>query len=186
MNLSDFAAKEPYPSLEGIGANRHDLEIIYNDYAGRISEFSAITQYVYHQLEAKGDHEEQIGSSLLAIAQVEMRHLNILGMLMIKLGGNPRFFYREDGALLPWQGSLIDGEDQIVRMLKSDLWLERQTIASYRWQGGQVSQPQITAVLNRLILDEEIHVNILERLLKGAVAEVDSSPEREGEFEGKA
>ncbi len=165
MDLSKFSAQEPYPSLEGIGENCHDLQIIYNDYAGHISEFSAITQYVYHQLEAKDEGGEQIGRSLLAIAQVEMRHLNILGELMLKLGGNPRFYYREDGALLPWQGNLIDDENQIVRMLKSDLWLERQTIASYRWQSNQVSQPQIGKILQRLILDEEIHIKILENLL---------------------
>lgn len=169
MNGSDFAAKEPYPSLEGIGENPRDLQIVYNDYAGHISEFSAITQYVYHQLEAKGEGDLQIGSSLLSIAQIEMRHLNIFGEMMIKLGGNPRFFYREDGVLRPWQGGLIDDERQIVRMLKSDIWLERQTIDSYRWQSSQVSQPPIGAMLQRLILDEEIHLRILDQLLAQAI-----------------
>ncbi len=166
MNLSDFSAKAPYPSLEGIQPSPHDLNIVGNSYAGRISEFSAIAQYVYHQLEAKGDGRVPIGQTLLSIAQVEMRHLNILGTVVGRLGGTPSFYYREEGRLVPWQGGLVDGCRQVVEMLQSDLRLERQTIACYHWQGAQVSQPQITAVLNRIILDEEIHVQVLERLLK--------------------
>lgn len=164
---NQFASKEPYPSLEGIGENPHDLNLIFNDYAGRISEFSAITQYVYHQLAALEEGREAVGRTLLAIAQVEMRHLNILGKLVGQLGGDPRFFYREDGCTRPWNGSIIDRCKQLERMLDRDILLEQQTIDSYRWQGTQVCQPQIAVILNRLILDEEIHIRALENLKVG-------------------
>lgn len=165
MNTSKFASQEPYPSLEGIVENRHDLQLLLGDYAGRVSEFSAIAQYVYHQLEFKGEGLEEVGRTLLSIAQVEMRHLNVLGEVVCKLGGIPQFYYREGGCLVPWSGRLVSDCRQLEGMLQSDLQLERQTIACYRWQGEQVGQPQITALLNRIILDEEIHVQALESLL---------------------
>lgn len=166
MEHSIFSANLPYPSLQDIQPNCHDLHCIYNDYAGMVSELSAITQYVYHQLLAKEQNFTTIGKDLLSIAQVEMRHLNILGGVILRLGGAPTFTYEKDHQLRYWNGGMIDDCTQIKTMLLEDLRLEQDTIACYKRQAQQVSQPTISAVLNRLILDEDIHVERLQSLLK--------------------
>lgn len=167
MEHSIFSANLPYPSLAAIQPNEQDLHCIRNDYAGQISELSAITQYVYHQLLAKEKAFATVGKDLLSIAMVEMRHLNILGGVLLRLGGNPTFTYEKDGHLIDWNSGLIDDCQQVKAMLLNDLRLEQETIACYKRQAQQVSQGAIADVLNRLVLDENCHVVVLQALLQG-------------------
>ncbi len=167
MDISNFASPLPYPSLDGIHPNSRDLQAIREDYSGIISELSAITQYVYHQLYAKEEGDTSVGSTLLSIAQIEMRHLNLLGSAILKLGGDPRFIYQEDCHLVYWNGSVIDHSTQIQQMLVADIVLERKTIACYIRQANATCQPALAALLRRIVLDEEIHISILQGLLDG-------------------
>ncbi len=165
MNMEQFASPLPYPPLEGIRPNSGDLYRIRSNYSGLISELSAITQYVYHQLNAKEEGFDHIGSTLLSIAQVEMRHLNIFGSIILKLGGDPRFLYQEGCNLVYWNGSLIDHCRHIPQMLLQDIQLEEETIACYLHQAEATCQPPLAAVLRRIVEDEKIHVKVLQSLL---------------------
>lgn len=166
MHPGSFAASAPYPSVEDIQPNIHDLHLILNDYAGLISELSAVTQYVYHQLNAKEDGFYQLGQVLLSIAKVEMRHLDLLGSTLCKLGGSPQFIYRAPEGFQYWNAGMIDDLRSTKAMVQSDLLLERQTIAAYEHQSATVNQSAVKAVLDRLILDEECHVTILKEQLQ--------------------
>lgn len=165
MNEIQFARSLPYPSIDDIVPNGQDLRLMRNNYAGVISELSAITQYVFHQLHAKENDFTEIGKSLLSIAQVEMRHLNILGGVIGKLGGNPKFMYHNGCQMAYWNGGMIDDHCQIKTMLQKDIKLEQETIYLYSRQEKEVSQPTIAKILQRLILDEELHIEYLNTML---------------------
>ncbi len=165
MNSNQFASPLPYPSLDGVHPNWEDLFRMEGNYSGLVSELTAITQYVYHQLNAKGEGDKKIASTLLSIAQIEMRHLNLFGEAIIKLGGDPQFRYPSCGDLTYWDGALVDSCRQLRPMLLSDLKLERETILCYTSQAEATSQPQLAALLWRIIADEIIHVQILQGLI---------------------
>lgn len=165
MKEQNFASPLPYPPLDGIHPNSRDLYRIRNNYSGLTSELSAITQYVYHQLNAKEEGFQHIGSTLLSIAQVEMRHLNIFGSIILRLGGDPRFLYQEGRNLVYWNGGLIDHCRQLPQMLLQDIALEEETITCYLHQAETTCQPQLAAVLRRIVEDEKIHVEVLRSLL---------------------
>lgn len=166
MQPGSFAVAAPYPSVEEIAPNVCDLHLILNDYAGLVSELSAVTQYVYHQLNAKDEGFYQLAQVLLSIAKVEMRHLDLLGSTLCQLGGSPQFIYEQRGRLHHWNAGMIDDLRSAKAMVQSDLLLERKTIAAYEHQSAMVSQSAVKAVLDRIILDEELHVKILKEQLQ--------------------
>ncbi|MFY9534584.1 manganese catalase family protein, partial [Clostridium sp.] len=90
-NLDLYRAKLPYPPIVVVKPNKHYAEIIQTSFAGAVSEFSAISQYIYHHLRTEDQYPE-ISKALESIAIVEMYHLEILGKLIIKLGGNPGYW----------------------------------------------------------------------------------------------
>ena len=116
-NLDLYRAKLPYPPIVVVKPNKHYAEIIQTSFAGAVSEFSAISQYIYHHLRTEDQYPE-ISKALESIAIVEMYHLEILGKLIIKLGGNPGY------------------------------WINK------------------ISIIDRIILDEEVHIQILTELSK--------------------
>lgn len=163
--MTNFALNEPYPSINDVKPNKNDLLIILNNYAGLISELSAITQYIYHKQIFDCKNSDKIASTLLQIAIIEMRHLNIFGNLITKLGGNPKFVYKSYNNFQFWSANMIDCETNILKMLESDLKLELETINAYTNQAKWVSQPEIAETLLRIVKDEQLHAEILQNLI---------------------
>lgn len=165
MDMTGFASDLPYPSLSALRPSLCDLSIISADYAGLTSELTAITQYVYHQLRMKKEGLTPVGQTLLSIAMVEMRHLNLLGTAILQLGGDPIFYDQRPCTCAPWSGSWVDYCGDVPAMLRSDLRLEQATIQAYLKQAKQVSQPVLAELLERIVVDERLHVAKLEGLL---------------------
>lgn len=90
----DFADPSPYPEIKVAEPNLYYAELLMDDYAGVVSEFTAISQYLYHYFVLKRRHED-LGEMLENIAITEMRHMEILADTIVLLGGephNPRVF----------------------------------------------------------------------------------------------
>ena len=68
--------------------NQAYLEMIMDDYAGIVSEFTAINQYLYHYFETK--KYDDLREMFESIAINEMLHMEILAKLINLLGGRPR------------------------------------------------------------------------------------------------
>lgn len=175
MNANRFSADLPYPPTQFICPDTQDLRLITNDYAGCVSEFSAIAQYVYHQLRAKGTGFSHIGQSLLSISMVEMRHLNLLGEAIQQLGGDPRFFYQIPQGCASWDGRMITYGCHLKDMLQADLQLEQSTIQHYLKHAAQARQQALSDLLLRIVEDERIHVRVLQELLDEVAEMVPSS-----------
>lgn len=164
--MRNFSVDLPYPSLDEVKPNKNDLLIILNDYSGLISELSAVTQYIYHKQNFDAKNLANVGASLLQIAIVEMRHLNIFGEMITKLGGNPKFVYKKGNDFNFWCANMIDCKTKVIEMLESDLKLELETIENYKKHAIMVSQEEISEMLLRIVKDEELHVKILLDLIE--------------------
>lgn len=89
MNYQDlgFMLKEmgriPYPELLDVVPNERFGRVVYEAYAGSESELTTILSYVFQHL-TNGDCEE-VATLLKMIAVQEMKHLDLLGELLVKL-----------------------------------------------------------------------------------------------------
>ena len=78
----EAAAPEPYPPLEVEGPNPQYARLLGIDMAGGRGEMTSITQYLYHSWTLPDF--DNAAPTLRQIAQVEMHHLDMLGVLIEK------------------------------------------------------------------------------------------------------
>ena len=152
----------PYPKIEIAEKNPTYANLIKKSYAGTISELTAVSQYTYQGLVAKN----AIGNILKKIAEVEMHHLEILGELIVALGENPDFSINKKDKKLNWTSKFICTCNSIKEMLLEDIKNEEEAIRQYRKTANLIDDENIIAILNRIILDEEYHIQLLLGLYK--------------------
>lgn len=152
-----------YPPIKVKGENPKFANLILLNYAGSVSEFSAVTQYVYHEIALKYKFEE-VSETLEEIGEVEMHHLQILGELIVKLGKDPGYWICKHKKLNLWTPEFLSYSTNLKKALIVDINDEKEAIAQYRRTAKQIDDPYIVDIINRIILDEEYHIEILTKL----------------------
>ena len=75
----------PYPQLQVREKNRTYANLLSNDYAGAVSEMTAITQYISDESRLFCE-DCMLAKTILGIAMAEMIHLQKLGEMIFLLG----------------------------------------------------------------------------------------------------
>ena len=158
----ELKADLPYPSLDGIGEDCRTLRIVSPAYAGRDGELTATLQYVYQSIYLDACGEGETAKLLLSIGITEMHHIQILGSLITRLGAPPVFTACPPYPVGFYSASCVNYTRSLETMLLSDLAKEREAIACYRKMLSLLQSPRVEAVIARIILDEEVHVQALE------------------------
>lgn len=153
----------PYPPVEVERKNPNYANLLMNDYAGRISELTAITQYSYQHF-ITNDKYKDLSKSLECISIVEMHHLEFLGELILLLGGDPVFRSGENNGDY-WSGRYPSQSKNVVQLLKDNIVAETKAIQSYRLRITQTNDRKIQRLLSRIIMDEEKHLMIFKNYL---------------------
>ena len=155
----------PYPPIRVRGENRRYADLLSVDYCGSVSELSAITQYINNE-NRLSCAKCPIAKSILGIAMAEMIHLQKLGQLIFLLGGDVSFVaVQQSGRQKMWTPSCLDIPDKLENMLRADIEAETAAINQYRAHMRMIKDECINAVLDRIIMDEEYHIMILQALL---------------------
>ncbi len=157
------SAPVPYPPLTVDGPNPQIARLLGVDLASSKSEMTSICQYLYHSwvLPSTADSADSL---LKRIAEVEMHHYDMLGQLIVKLGGDPKYVAVQNRPL-PWDARMVSYTRTPASAFRDDLMLEQAAIETYRRQAAAISDPHVVAVIRRILLDEEMHLLIFRRLL---------------------
>ena len=83
-----FESKIPYPKIEVETKNYSYANLLRKAYASETSEDTAIHLYLYQSLILQEKYKD-ISNILKKISVVEMKHLEILGKLVLLLGVKP-------------------------------------------------------------------------------------------------
>lgn len=154
-------ADAPYPDAEVERQNARYANLLMDAYAdGEKSELTAITQYMHRHLTIQN---KEISDMELCISLVEMKHLELLGDLIKKLGGNPK--YRRANKAW-WDGGQIAYGDSTQFKLKLDIEAEKAAIDCYNTLISEIDDKHVVKVLQRILEDEIVHLDILKSLYK--------------------
>lgn len=153
----------PYPPIEVTCVNTSYAQLLMEDYAGANSEMTAVTKYVYQEFISKN---EAIVEALERISYQEMHHLHILGTLIEKLGGDPQYFVSSCISNGFWTGQYVSYEKNPRCFLKKNIAAEQDAIRSYHRKIGLMKDQKVSRILERIILDEQCHINVFTRLLR--------------------
>lgn len=152
MNV-EFSLPLPYPNVCG-GSDERDCVRLYDLYAGRFSEMTAVCGYVYQSANAL---DERLVRALRGIAAVEMHHLDLLAGAIVRLGGDPVFAGRHNF----FSGRYADTERDVLAFLQNDVYAEKNAAAEYRRVAELTHDCGLKKLLYRIALDEDLHVDIL-------------------------
>lgn len=153
----------PYPEIKVEKENIRYANILLHNYSGMVSEFTAISQYVYHKFKVFHSYPK-LSNAIGKIAMVEMHHLEILGELILLLGEDPRYWIKKKDKRYYWDSKFVDYGNSIKEYLNYDIQAEVIAIRNYNKALDQISDPNITKIIERIILDEELHLKIFRKL----------------------
>ena len=159
------SADLPYPEIQVERPNRAYARILMQDIAATRGEMTAIYQYLYQNWTLTEGYGE-LAQILPRIAEVEMHHLDIIGRLIVLLGGDPRCFSPMGNGFYPWSGNMVNYSRSVRRILADNISLEQSAIDCYTAQAAVIEDRFVAEQLRRLAMDEQLHRSIFETFLK--------------------
>lgn len=158
-----YASDLPYPSINVV-ENPSEAKLLMPLYAGSQSELSAIMTYAFQKYVTP--KYPKIAKTLEGIAIVEMRHHALLGEAIYALGGYPIM-----GARTYWNGSFVNYALNPKTYLKQNVNSEQNTILNYEHTLLNLTQDSLKSLVERIVLDEQIHVKLFKELLQSEFEE---------------
>lgn len=155
-----YASSEPYPSINGIEGTQNDIKLLAKAFASCGSETTAILQYIFQHYTI---NDEDIAGVLLRIAKTEMHHHEILGELIVELKGTP---YYTNGFGGDFSTKCVYESTNLRDMLVQDIEDEKSAIAYYEAIKPKLSNNNLREVIDRIVLDEQIHIDTFTKLLE--------------------
>ena len=149
-----------YPSLANIRQNQRYANLLYDNFAGEQGELTAVNQYIYEHIEL--NRYESFSKILFSIAKEEMHHLELIGDLIKRLGKKPYYINQNK---LQWNAENVKYHfNNVYDMLMFNIESEKKAIEGYREAIKYTQNKSIKDLLERIILDEQTHLEIFNRL----------------------
>ena len=163
----EYQVNKPYPKVEVEKENKEYAYLLLEDYAGVISEDTAIHQYSYQHFD-QFNIDTEFSEALSRIAMTEMKHLNLLGKTIKLLGVDPKFIFVEKNENCPkyWKSNFVNYTTNLKAMLIDDIKIEKEAIKAYQKHIQMIDDRYIKQLLERIIEDEEQHIKCFNELLE--------------------
>lgn len=161
----DCSIMLPYPEIDIKEKNLYYAKLIKNCYCGIYSELTLVNQYNYQHFLVKSYLKEVFNK----ISLVEKKHLDILGDIIISLGGNPSFIIEKRNKYFYWNSKYINTDTTLKNILINNINNEKELINEYRKIATIIENESIIAILNRIILNEELHIKIFNKIYKNEI-----------------
>lgn len=100
----------------------------------------------------------------MSIALAEMSHIDLLGKSMLKLGVPPRYIQCPNTEVF-YNASQVSRATAPVKMIMDDIQGEMNAISEYQKMLFVLKNEDVSAIIQRITLDEQLHLETLKRLL---------------------
>ena len=157
-----YSDPSSYPEIKVSGPNKYYAKLLFDDYAGVVSEFSAINQYLYHHFDIDPKYQD-VRTALENIAIVEMYHREILAKIIKMLGLAPVYVSTLNKF---WNAKYVYYGKNLCDQLIADRQSEIDAIKNYEKKILMIKDPYIQNIIKRIILDEKFHLEIFNKYIK--------------------
>ncbi len=172
----------PYPKPKVIQPNFYYATLLLEDYTGCVSELTAINQYMHHHF-IFHDKYEDLAQLEKCIAIIEMHHLALLAETILLLGVDPKYRTITNNTSVFWDASYVFYGREICDRLAADIVAEKQAIKQYRIHQCLIDDIHIKETLERIIIDEEHHLELFNQAASCYCPELYRKNERDSELE---
>lgn len=163
-NECNYKVDAPYPPVRVDGPNPVYACEMLSNMGDIVSEMSDITRYFYNSVVMK-PHFGSIATCFHHISIVEMHHLNIFADLALLLGADPRLWCGWTCKRW-WSPAFISYPHEICAQIAGSIEAEKAAIRKYTGQANTICDMNIVAILNRIIRDEERHLQIFSEMYR--------------------
>lgn len=154
-----YAIDLPYPEPMVERQNIKYANILLKDYAGAVSEFTAVNLYIYQHFVSDGIYKDY-ADLIAGVSIIEMKHLELLGETIKLLGAKPFFIDNAVPVGKPWNALLVNYDTRIKEMLLEDIKSEEIAIKTYKNHLTMIEDKYIRKLIERIIPDEELHLKL--------------------------
>ncbi len=159
-----YKSEEAYPIIGELEKNHHYAKMMLDNYGGMVSEMTAISLYIFGDI-CLNDKYKNVADAFSNIARVEMHHLRIMGELSNKLGQLPILRTVNYNRYIDWAASYNKYPTKMLVLLNYALHAELEAISKYERQAEIIKDKTVVACLKRIVLDEKLHVEIINKLI---------------------
>lgn len=163
-NKISVSSSLPYPNIAIEKPNEKYAQLLSLDFASPNSEMTAIFGYAYQNWIFNSEFSH-IANTIARISMVEMHHLDILGQLILLLGGNPKYQVLYQNNYFVWNGNAVNYSKNIKQCITNNIKAEQNAFDNYVSQAKLIKDTNVSAMLTRISLDEQIHINIFNNYL---------------------
>lgn len=150
-----------YPDISNIAPDIRIAALLYDAYAGRYGELSAISDYTYQSIMLKDDMP-LLSELLECISITEMEHFKMLGNAIRILGSNPIVKTHIKGIEVNQAQPITN---KIEKILLSNIENEKRAAAYYKKVALHTKETDLVLFLKRLAADEEHHAMLFSDIL---------------------
>ena len=154
----------PYPDLSGLTTDCANAQIIMPAYADAKSEMTAVLQYIFQSIHFGVCGDSHYADMLEEIAIAEMKHLDMLGEALLRMGANPTYVRRPPNRCEYYSSCNVDYATLPTAMLAADIAAETEAICSYEQMLCKITNPILGALISRILLDERLHLKTFKEL----------------------
>lgn len=154
----------PYPSVSSLCADLSAARTIAPAYASISGELSALLSYVYYAFYFEKEGMEEYAKTLSAIAICEMGHFRLLGQTLLRLGIDPIYTAIPPHFTQFYTTAELSYFKRPQQMLLDSISGEMQAIAEYKNMQKRLKNEDVSALLARITLDEQLHLETLNGL----------------------
>lgn len=130
---------------------------LYEAYAGKDSELTAVTTYLYQAVLLDRPEFDDL---LRPIAYDELRHLEKLALALRHLGVDPRYGSLSTGHWVDWRSSFINYTSELCLLLDINIADEAKAQREYLELAQKIPIPEIQCILMEIAADEERHYHL--------------------------
>lgn len=159
-----YHSDQPYPPVQSEGINRAWAAAMLDNQSGIHSEMSAVSLYFYDHLLTASIPE--VAKVFHHISVVEMHHLEIFGTLALQMGETPQLWTQKGQRHVYWSPGYNYYTTNLRGILEQAITSEETAAKKYSQQTTWIQDYNVVENLNRIILDEQLHIHIFKELYR--------------------
>ena len=162
MNITDLPVKAEfdYPKINNLNGNEKDIALLSKAYSSCGSETTAILQYIFQHYVFQ---DKDVADVLIKIAINEMKHHELLAETIVAIGGTPYYTNGFGGDFST--KCVYEGKDMLLA-LEQNIKDEQAGVEYYEEIKKQLSNPSLVKIIDRIILDELVHIDTFNKLIE--------------------
>ncbi len=158
-------SNKAYPDIKVERPSLKNANLLSHIYASNESELTQIHEYMYQSM-VLYKIDPEISKILSQIGKVEMKHLQLLGLTIKALGKDPIYADCNFNLENYWNSNDVYYDTDLKTILEIDIEREKKAIYDYKMLLCTIDDIYIKELIKRIILDEEIHLEIFKNLYK--------------------